>query len=160
MSIPIQLRKIMALDVGEKTIGIAFSDTSQTIALPHSTLWRSESTRKDMATLRKLADGEDICEIVVGLPLLPDGRHGIQAEKVVSFIATLRRFFRIPITTQDERYTTWDAEQVLIDSRPTPQAQKEVVDALAASLILRDYLATIAQRTRSPLAEKPPDEGA
>ncbi len=131
---------IMALDVGEKTIGVAFSDESATMALPGETIIRQEGKKRDMAALRQLVADRQVCEIVVGLPLMMDGSRGIQAEKVEEFIAVLRNNVRIPIHRQDERLSTAEAERVLIAGQRRREQRKQVVDSLAACLILQTFL--------------------
>ena len=151
----------MALDVGEKTIGTAFSDERQIHAIPGETILRQAGWKRDMAALRALIAGNQIGEIVVGLPLLPDGAHGIQAEKIEEFISVLRNNVRIPIALQDERYTTWEAEQTLLLTKRNRNEHKRVIDSLAASLILQSYLdrkqiisaATLEDRTEAPERE-------
>src|SRR5689334_18251153 len=108
--------RIMALDVGEKTIGVAFSDENESLAFPGETILRQEGRKRDMAALRRLVAERGVREIVVGLPLMKDGAPGIQAGKVQDFIAALRNSVRIPIVQQDERYTTAEAESLLLEA--------------------------------------------
>jgi putative Holliday junction resolvase len=132
--------RIMALDVGEKTIGVAFTDETGRQAFPGETIIRQEGYRRDMAALRRLVAERDVNCIVVGLPRLPDGTDGIQASKVESFIDRLRNSVRIPIERQDEAYTTAGAE-ALLDELERPRNQhKRTIDSVAACIILRDYL--------------------
>src|SRR5579871_6851636 len=100
--------------MGDKTIGVAFSDETGALAFPGETILRQEGKKRDMAALRRLIAENQVNEIVVGLPLMLDGTRGIQAEKVEAFIATLRNSVRIPIILQDERLSTAEAERVLI----------------------------------------------
>ena len=132
--------RILALDVGEKTIGIALSDETATFAFPGRTIQRSEGYRKDMKALRSLVESETIEEIVVGMPLMMDGSKGIQAEKAEEFIAQLGRYVRIPIHTQDERLSTAEADRLLIAADRRRSERKQVIDSVAASVILQTYL--------------------
>jgi putative Holliday junction resolvase len=132
--------RIMALDVGEKTIGVAFSDETERLAFPGETIWRQEGKKRDMAALRQLIAERQVREIVVGLPLMKDGTRGIQAEKVEAFIALLRNSVRIPIVRQDERYTTAEAQSLLLEMGKKREAHKATIDSIAACLILQDYL--------------------
>lgn len=134
------MTKVMALDVGEKTIGVAFSDEAETMALPGVTLQRQEGHKRDMAALRQLVTENGVREIVVGMPLMMDGSRGIQAEKVETFLTYLRNSVRIPIMTQDERLSTREAERVLIAADRRRDERKRVIDSLAATLILQTYL--------------------
>lgn len=132
--------RILALDVGEKTIGVAVSDEAETFALPVTTILRQEGKKRDMAALRRLVADYQPREIVVGMPLMLDGTRGVQAEKVEAFIAALRNSVRIPIRAQDERLSTSEAERVLIAADRRRDQRKESIDAMAASLILQTYL--------------------
>ncbi len=132
--------RILALDIGEKTIGIALSDETETLATPGKTLLRHEGKRKDAAAIRDLAQAHNVQAIVVGLPLRLDGSKGIQAAKTEDFVATLRNYVRTPIRFQDERLSTWEAEQPLLQAGLSRQERKKVVDSRAAAIILQDYL--------------------
>ncbi len=134
------MSRVMALDVGQKTIGVAISDATGSLAFPSTTIWRQAGKKRDMAALRELVLQHEIQEIVVGLPLMMDGSRGVQVEKVEEFVANLRNHVRIPIIYQDERLSTWEAEQVLIAADRPRLERKKTIDAMAASLILRDYL--------------------
>jgi len=132
--------RILALDVGEKTIGVAWSDETETLAFPGETILRQEGKKRDMAALRQLVADKQVKHIVVGLPLMLDGTRGIQAEKVEAFVAVLRNSVRIPITYQDERLSTREAERVLIAAEQGRERRKRTVDSMAACLILQTYL--------------------
>jgi putative holliday junction resolvase len=134
------LGRILGLDVGEKTIGVALTDEAQTLAFPGTTIWRQEGKKRDMAALRQIIAENAVCAIVVGIPLLDDGSEGIQAGKVREFVANLRNSVRIPIYFQDERLTTFEAEQHQIAQGIKPEDRKKTVDSVAASLILQAYL--------------------
>ena len=135
------MSNILALDLGEKTIGVAFCDESNGIALPGTTLLRQEGWKKDMVALRQIVSERQIDEIVIGMPIKLDGTHGIQAEKVIEFIQVLRRSVRVPITTQDERFSTGEAEKALIAANVRREKRKQTIDSMAASIILQTYLA-------------------
>ncbi|CEK20581.1 Holliday junction resolvase RuvX [Chthonomonas calidirosea] len=132
--------KILGLDVGEKTIGVAISDEEERWAFPLQTIVRQEGWRRDMAAIRALVASEKIGRIVVGLPLTLEGQKGVQAQKVEAFLQILRRNVRIPIEVLDERFTTLEAERVLRSLESDFRRRKEVVDANAACLILQTYL--------------------
>ncbi len=153
--------RILALDVGEKTIGVAVSDETETFAFPDKTLQRQEEGyRKDMAAVRDLVENRGIHEIVVGMPLMLDGSRGIQAEKVASFIDALRRYVRVPIHVQDERLSTAEVERILIAADRRRQQRKQVVDSMAASVILQRFLDTRNRAATSHvLQEAPPELG-
>jgi putative Holliday junction resolvase len=129
----------MGLDVGDKRIGIAFSDEGASIALPRETLER-KGTSKDVARLVELARSEEVREIVVGMPFSLDGSMGPQAERVARFVEVLRSATELPVVTWDERFSTKDAERMLLDADVSRAKRKNVVDRLAAALILQSYL--------------------
>ena len=132
--------RVMGLDVGEKRIGIALSDETGAIAFPHQTLQRREGYRKDMNALRVLAEAERVEEIVVGLPLMMDDSRGIQAEKAEAFAEQLGRYVRVPIHLEDERLSTWEADQAMIGAGVRRDKRKQSIDAVAASVILQSFL--------------------
>lgn len=134
------MARLLALDVGEKTIGVAWSDEAETLAFPGETILRQAGKKQDMAAVRQLVSDRLARAIVIGLPLMRDGSRGVQAAKVEDFVATLRNYVRIPIILQDERLTTWDAEQALIEANVPRESRKKVIDSMAACLILRSYL--------------------
>ena len=134
------MARILALDVGEKTIGTAVSDESETFAFPRVTILRQEGHRRDMASIRAILDAEGIEQIVVGMPLMMSGRRAVQAEKVDAFIETLRRFTHLPIHTQDERLSTAESERALMAAGRRREERKQVVDSVAASVILQSFM--------------------
>src|SRR5258708_812832 len=119
------MAKILALDVGEKTVGVAISDESETFAFPRQTILRHEGHRRDMAAVRQMVDAEAVDEVVVGLPIMLNGTRGIQAEKAEAFAEMLKRFVPVPVSTQDERMSTREVERLMIsaDVRRTDRKQ-------------------------------------
>jgi len=136
----------MALDVGDKTIGIAFADETASMAFPGETIIRHEGHRRDLAVLRRLITEREVNRLVVGMPMLSDGSHGVQASKVEEFMILLRRSVRIPIELQDESYTTAGAELLLDEIGRKRSDQKRTIDSNAACLILQDFLAKVESR--------------
>ena len=132
--------RILGLDIGTKTIGVSISDEIGSIAFPAKTILRQEGRKRDMASLRQLVKENSISEIVVGYPIMMNGSIGIQAEFVQSFVQELRNSVRIPISLQDERLTTTQADRVLISDGQGRVKRKQTVDSIAASLILQAYL--------------------
>ncbi len=134
--------RILALDVGTRTIGLAVSDETQTIAQPLRTIARqAKGYRKDLQALRQVVRDLEVVEIVVGLPLTLAGEWGAQAHRAAEFADLLKAHLRLPVFLQDERLTTFEAEECLKEGRLRRQDWKQHVDALAAAMILRDYLA-------------------
>ncbi len=131
---------IMTLDVGSKTIGVAFTDSSGFLAFPGDTIIRQAGYRRDMALIRALVSERGVTSIVVGIPLMPDGSRGEQAVIVEEFVTRLRNNVRIPIEWQDEAYTTVGAEAILDELGIPRELHKRKIDSVAAALILQDYL--------------------
>ena len=131
---------MLALDVGEKRIGIAVSDPGGTFAFPQATLERT-NVRDDVATIVALAAERAARTIVVGEPLTLAGTRALAAEKMDAFVAHLARAFDGRIERVDERMTTAAAQRALIGADVSRARRKKVVDQVAAALILETYLA-------------------
>jgi len=130
----------MALDVGEKTIGVALSDETGTIASPLTTIRRTESIKADLREVVRLIEEHDVSKVVVGIPKMLSGEEAVQAGKVREFADRLARRLRIPLDLWDERLTTVEAERILMDAGKDRIERKKVVDQMAAAIILRSYL--------------------
>jgi putative Holliday junction resolvase len=142
-----KLVRILALDVGDRTIGVAVSDELGIAAHP-VTVIRRTSLEADLNQLLDLVREYEPIEIVVGLPYRLAGNEGPQAEKVRSFIELLTPRVTVPIITWDERLTTAEAERMLIAADASRARRKKVIDKVAAALILDSYLA--CKRISSP----------
>ncbi len=129
----------LGLDVGERIIGCAVCDPEGRIAVPCGALKRTH-LRRDMAALRDLAREKNVREIVVGMPLMPDGSRGRRAEETEQFVRILRGFIRIPVRYQDERYSTQEAEERLREAGCSMEERRQRVDEMAAAIILQDFL--------------------
>ncbi|MGO9518087.1 MAG: Holliday junction resolvase RuvX [Candidatus Korobacteraceae bacterium] len=136
---PEQAARILALDFGSKNIGLAVSDELGLTAQGLPTLRRSNK-RNDFDHLRRAIRQFGVGEIVLGLPLRMSGLEGVQAEKVHAFAEELRRRFKLPVHLYDERLTSVEANRVLRESEMSIQRRAEVVDQLAAVLILQSFL--------------------
>lgn len=135
--------RYLALDVGEERIGIAISDETGLVARPVETIIREPGP----ASFERIADivrekGVDI--IVVGLPLLLDGSRGKQVQSTRAYVRGLRTHVEVPITYWDERYSTNRAREIMIENR-----SKDSLDAVAAAVILQEYLDRVEQEERS-----------
>jgi putative Holliday junction resolvase len=142
--------KIMAIDVGEKTIGVAVSDPLEITAQGITTLERV-GIRKDAGTVIALAETHGCGRIVVGLPLKLDGTNSVQTDKVIAFKTMLENKLRgtggkIELTFHDERFTTVIAERALIEADLSRKKRKSVIDKQAAVVILQSYLDGAAAR--------------
>ncbi|HOM71696.1 MAG TPA: Holliday junction resolvase RuvX [Armatimonadota bacterium] len=134
------MARVMALDVGEKTIGVALSDETGTIASPLTTIRRTESIKADLREVVRLIEEHDVSKVVVGIPKMLSGEEAVQAGKVREFADRLARRLRIPLDLWDERLTTVEAERILMDAGKDRIERKKVVDQMAAAIILRSYL--------------------
>ena len=130
--------RILALDVGDRRIGIALSDTTQLIATPHSVYTRV-GWGPDVKHIQKLYNDHEAVLIVCGLPRNMDGSVGFQAEKVQSFAGQLEKA-GLPVVFQDERLSTVSAHQALIEGGMRRDDRKGTVDKVAAAVILQTYL--------------------
>lgn len=139
------IKRIMGLDVGDRTIGVAVSDPMRIIANGITTIERV-GIRKDTGKIIDLVKEYDCGVIVVGLNRKLDGSESIQTEKVIEFRTMLENKLRssglskVKCVWQDERFTTVIAEKVLIDADLSRKKRKEVIDKQAATLILQSYL--------------------
>ena len=138
-------KRILAIDYGSRRIGLAVTDELGLTAQGLPTLHRSNK-RNDFDHLRRTIKGYGIGEIVLGLPLRMSGEAGVQSEKVQEFAEELRRRFKLPVYLYDERLTSVEANRVLDEGEVGLQRRKEVVDQLAAVLILQAFLESRAAR--------------
>jgi putative Holliday junction resolvase len=131
--------RILALDVGSHTIGMAVSDPLGITAQGLETL-RRKNKRTDLAALERVIREYGVLEIVVGLPLRMSGAEGIQSGKMREFVAVLEKQFRLPVHLVDERLTSVEANRVLRESEMSIKKRAGAVDRLAAVLILQSFL--------------------
>jgi|SRR5580704_9440277 putative Holliday junction resolvase len=142
--------RILALDYGRARIGLALADAETALAQPLGTLDRI-NRNEDMRRLRELVREHDVIEIVVGLPLRLDGTHGDMAHEAARFGQRVHKQFGLPVQMVDERLTSWEAERLLEEQqgrtihdassrKRKKQNEKPGVDAIAAALILKEYL--------------------
>jgi putative holliday junction resolvase len=135
--------RVLGLDVGSKTIGLAVSDPLGITAQGLQTI-RRQNKRLDFRQLEKLIGEYEVAEIVVGYPLRMSGLEGTQAEKMQWFAEELRQRFKLPVHLWDERLTSAQANRVLRDSEMSIKRRGEVVDQMAAVLILQNWMDTRA----------------
>lgn len=129
----------MGIDYGDARTGLAVSDELQMIASPLKTL-RSQSMRKDIDYVARLALEYSVCLIVIGLPLNMDGSEGARASKTRAFGRVLERVSGIAVIYQDERLTSVEAEEILKEGNVRREKRRELIDSMAARLILQSYL--------------------
>jgi putative pre-16S rRNA nuclease len=132
-------RRILGLDVGSRTIGMAVSDPLGITAQGLETI-RRKNKRTDFSLLQRAIDDHDVREIVVGYPLRMSGAEGRQSEKVAAFAEELRRGFSLPVHLWDERLTSVQANRLLREAELSIAKRAAAVDRMAAVLILQSYL--------------------
>jgi putative Holliday junction resolvase len=132
-------RRVLGLDVGSRTIGMAVSDALGITAQGLTTM-RRQNKRTDFGQLEAVIKQYDVAEIVVGYPLRMSGMEGTQSEKMQLFAEELRKRFKLPVHLWDERLTSAEANRVLRDSEMSIKRRGEVVDRLAAVLILQGWM--------------------
>ncbi|MGQ9612846.1 MAG: Holliday junction resolvase RuvX [Chloroflexus sp.] len=130
---------ILALDVGERRIGVAISDADARIAAPLTTI-NAHTPERAIAQIMQLVQERGVSRVVVGLPLTMRGERGPQAEVVQRFADTLSSALSCPVEMFDERLTSVAAEQMLRNLGLKPAKIKAQIDQVAASIILQDYL--------------------
>jgi putative holliday junction resolvase len=131
---------LVGLDLGEKTIGVAVSDTSRTIASPLALIRRTKFTA-DAEQLLKLMEGRGAGAVVIGLPINMDGAEGPRCQSVRAFGRNLLRLRELPIAFWDERLSSAAVNRMLIDEADASRARRaELVDKAAAAWILQGAL--------------------
>lgn len=131
--------RIMGLDVGSKTIGVAVSDPLGITAQGLDTI-RRKNKRQDFERLARLVREYEVREIVVGYPLRLSGAEGTQSEKMQLFAEELRNKLRVPVHLWDERLTSAQANRILRDADLSIKKRGEAVDRMAATLILQSWM--------------------
>ena len=129
----------LALDIGSKRIGVAVSDLTGLYAFPLTTILR-KNISDDIDKINKLLIEKEAKELIIGLPISLSGNEGIQAEIVRSFGKLLDDNIDIPIFYVDERYSSVQAEDRLINAGVSPSRNRKRIDAAAAAIILQSYL--------------------
>ena len=131
--------RIMALDVGSRTIGIACSDVLLMTAQGIETIRRT-SLENDFNRLRELISEYEVHELVVGMPKNMNGTKGDRAEKTEEFVEKMKTVIDLPVTFWDERLSTVMAERQLIAADVSRKKRKGIIDKMAAVVILQGYL--------------------
>lgn len=132
------------MDVGARRIGLAVSDALGITAQGIETLER-RNKRTDFGILERVIKRYEVGEIVVGYPLQMSGDTGTQAEKMAAFADELRRRFALPVHLWDERLTTAEAHRILDETDMSTRRRGEVIDRMAAVLILQSFLEARSQ---------------
>jgi putative Holliday junction resolvase len=137
--------RILAIDYGQKRLGLALSDALRVTAQPFAT-WRRSNRRRDLARLRDLCKQQEVGLILVGLPIHLEGAKSAMAAEASRFAELVREEVGKPVELVDERLSSWEAEQALGENGSANSRSRErrgqKLDAVAAAVILRDYLQT------------------
>ena len=136
--------RILGLDVGEKTIGVAISDPLGWTAQGLYNL-RRQNKAKDLEAILDIIREYEVEQVVVGLPINMNGTVGPSAARCQAFGKLIREAKGLPVTYQDERLSTVAAQRVLLEGNLSRAKRKKVIDKLAAVYILQGYLDSIAK---------------
>ncbi len=131
--------RIMGLDLGDKTIGVAISDPLGWTAQGVEVI-RKEGKNAMMQRLQELVDLHEVSKMVVGLPRNMDGTLGERAEKSKKFAQEIQQQLSLPVDLWDERLSTVAAEKMLIEADTRRKKRKKIIDKVAATIILQNYL--------------------
>ena len=131
--------RLLALDLGERRIGLAVSDAAASLVFPAGYLLRTKFSQ-DLDRVLEIAQERDVQGFVVGMPYNLDGETGPGAKRAQRFIRALQKRTTLPIHSMDERFTSLEAEALLREAGRQPSREKGSVDEAAAALILRRYL--------------------
>ena len=131
--------RLMALDVGDRRIGVAVSDPEQTLARGLQVI-RRRSKQADMELIESLVEEHEVERIIVGHPVRLDGSVGEQACRVGAYAADLQEAVGVPVVLWDEGFSTVRAREAMIEAGRSRKERKERLDAVAAAFILQDYM--------------------
>jgi putative Holliday junction resolvase len=131
--------RILAIDYGRKRIGLALSDELRLTAQPLATLLRV-NRRNDLRRLRDICRRHGVARILVGHPLHITGAAGEMADEAARFAARLNKDLGIEVELVDERLTSWEADQLMAEMKPSSRAKRTHRDDVAAAVLLREYL--------------------
>ncbi len=130
---------MIAIDLGARRIGVAVTDGLGITAQPHTTIARRGGER-DLEAIAAVVRAQDAGRVVLGLPLGPDGERGRAAKSAEAFAVRLRAALNVPVELIDESFSTVEAEEVLLAANLSRARRREVVDKVAAAVILRRWL--------------------
>ena len=134
--------RIMALDYGAKTVGVALTDPLGVTCQPFETITRESENklRRTLARLETIVSEYQVGKIVLGFPVNMDDSVGERAQKSLEFKTKLEKRLGLPVILQDERLTTVAADEILDEMEIPRNERKKYIDQIAASIILRDYM--------------------
>jgi putative Holliday junction resolvase len=131
--------RLLGLDLGTRRIGVAVSDELGLLAHGLTVVTR-HGGKRDLDAIAQLAHEEEVAGVVIGLPLNMNGSEGEAAARTRRFGAALGTHLNLPVVMWDERLTTWEAEGIMNDASVRKRKRKQLVDKVAATLILQSYL--------------------
>lgn len=131
--------RVLGLDVGETTIGLALSDIRRSIATPLSTIERTKFS-KDVEKLKTIISSHKIGGLIIGYPINMDGSQGPRTQSTRTFVSNISKHFELPMLLWDERLSTMAVERMMVQADMSRQRRAELVDKLAASYMLQGYL--------------------
>lgn len=134
--------RVIGLDFGTKTVGVALSDEAGIIAQPLVTIERKHASklRQTYAQIERIIDEQDVGAIVLGYPKNMNNTEGERAEATKQFMEDLERRTGLPVILVDERLTTVEADRILEETGVAVSARKSYIDKMAAAIILQNYL--------------------
>lgn len=142
--------RIMGLDFGSKTVGVAISDPLLITAQAKEIIRREQENklRRTLARIEELCAEYEVSTIVLGLPLHMNGDEGVRAQLSREFKESLERRTGLPVVMYDERLTTVEADEIMMEVGIRRENRKEYVDMIAAQIILQDYLDNNVQKSQ------------
>lgn len=138
--------RVLGLDPGTKRIGVAISDSDGRVATPIEVIQRTGDLARDVRKIKEIVEEWEAELVVVGLPLSLSGEVGPAAQRVLDEVEVLRATLPVPVETYDERLTTVTAERHLVEQRMGAKARREVVDKVAAAVLLQSWLDATGDR--------------
>ncbi|MDP6282731.1 MAG: Holliday junction resolvase RuvX [Acidimicrobiales bacterium] len=132
--------RAVGIDLGEKRIGVAISDSSGSLATPYEVVTRTGSRDQDHRRIRAIVEEVEAEILVVGLPLSLDGSEGPAAQGARKEAEAIRQTISIPIELHDERFTTVEAERILKEQGLDATERRKVVDKVAAAILLQAWM--------------------
>lgn len=135
--------RLIGLDIGSKTIGMALSDLTRSVATPRDTIRRTKFTQ-DVDLLKKTIEENQVFAIVIGLPVNMDGSEGPRAQSTRAFARNLANHIDLPVVFWDERLSTVAVERTLLEADTSRRKRADVIDKMAAAFILQGALDRLA----------------
>lgn len=139
------MAKVLGLDVGNSTIGVAVSDMLGWTAQGVTTI-RRKNLQQDLHRLRTLIQEHDVAEIVVGMPFKMNGKPDAQTRKIFQFMRVLKDRLQLPVYSWDERFSTVAASKALEAGNVKRKKRAQLIDKVAATIILQGYLDNRSER--------------